>query len=189
MPLVLSHDATGRSGASGSSRTWTSSPSKYTECVTICVCMVLKGVGRGRPTTQTSIHHTCAHRSPSAHHNQGRRVKEAPVPLAAAGGEPAQGPEERKVQRAGACVTVNMSTDRRRETGRQIHLHILSHPPFTRTHSYIHTHNLSLSPSLTHTNIHVHSTQWGKEHVLSSAHNEAGRGMELSELVNYNGCV
>jgi hypothetical protein len=31
--------------------------------------------------------------------------------------------------------------------------------------------------------------QWGTEHTLSSAHNEAGRGMELSELVNYNGWV
>lgn len=50
------------------------------------------------------------------------------------------------------------------------------------------THTISLlSPfSLSHT----HGTrmqQWGKEHILSSAHNEAGRGMELSELVNYNG--
>jgi soluble calcium-activated nucleotidase 1 len=33
------------------------------------------------------------------------------------------------------------------------------------------------------------SVQWGAEHKLISAHNEAGRGMELSELVKYNGCV
>jgi hypothetical protein len=33
------------------------------------------------------------------------------------------------------------------------------------------------------------SVQWGAEHKLTSAHNEAGRGMELSELVKYNGCA
>ena len=30
--------------------------------------------------------------------------------------------------------------------------------------------------------------QWGTQHTLQSAHNEAGRGMELSELVSYKGC-
>lgn len=33
------------------------------------------------------------------------------------------------------------------------------------------------------------SVQWGKEHKLVSAHNEAGRGMELSELIKYQGWV
>lgn len=30
------------------------------------------------------------------------------------------------------------------------------------------------------------SVQWGAEHDLTSSHNEAGRGMELSELVHFN---
>jgi soluble calcium-activated nucleotidase 1 len=33
------------------------------------------------------------------------------------------------------------------------------------------------------------SVRWGPEYKLTSAHNEAGRGMELSELVNFNRCV
>jgi hypothetical protein len=32
-----------------------------------------------------------------------------------------------------------------------------------------------------------YSVTWGSEHKLKSAHNEAGRGMELSELVQYKG--
>jgi len=34
-----------------------------------------------------------------------------------------------------------------------------------------------------------YKVQWGTQHTLQSAHNEAGRGMELSELVNYKGFV
>jgi len=32
-----------------------------------------------------------------------------------------------------------------------------------------------------------YTVQWGASHVLQSAHNEAGRGMELSELISYKG--
>lgn len=34
-----------------------------------------------------------------------------------------------------------------------------------------------------------YTVQWGASHVLQSAHNEAGRGMELSELISYKGTL